>query len=456
MLGAGKKDVAMLMSYVVTDKLLKDGGRLGFVITQTVFKTAGAGQGFRRFKIGDHGPSVGVEQVDDMVDLNPFVGATNRTALFTWRKGKRTRYPVRYVLWQRATLGQGISPAAPLEAVLEQVRKLDLVAAPVGDSDPTSAWLTAPRELVSALRKLAETGDSTYRAHAGVFSGGTNGVYWVSVDGPPDRKGRLPVSNLNDVGRTTLPKRYGRVEKALVHPLIRGVDVRRWNASPSLHILFVQDPEQRIGIAAEVMRRDYPGALAFLNEFEPQLRARAAFQRYFDADSAPFWSMFDVGSYTLEPHKVLWKDQARDMTAAVAPVAQPIPLPNHKVMLVACGSEEEAHFLCACLNSTATRAFVAAYVVETQVSTHAVKYVHIPRFDSGDENHLALARASVKAHEAVARGEGPDQNAVDSAAASLWGLTSDEALRIGLFLDRLHKRDLDLAPHDDGPEDAEE
>ena len=45
MLGAGKKDVSMLMSYVVTDRLLVERGRLGFVVPETLFKTAGAGQG---------------------------------------------------------------------------------------------------------------------------------------------------------------------------------------------------------------------------------------------------------------------------------------------------------------------------------------------------------------------------------------------------------------------------
>ncbi len=33
-------------------RVLKPGGKLAFVITQRVWKTAGAGQGFRRFRIG--------------------------------------------------------------------------------------------------------------------------------------------------------------------------------------------------------------------------------------------------------------------------------------------------------------------------------------------------------------------------------------------------------------------
>jgi hypothetical protein len=42
-LGGGKKDLSMLFVYGAVDNYLNDGGRLGFVITQTVFKTTGAG-----------------------------------------------------------------------------------------------------------------------------------------------------------------------------------------------------------------------------------------------------------------------------------------------------------------------------------------------------------------------------------------------------------------------------
>jgi hypothetical protein len=448
MLGAGKKDVSMLMSYVATDKLLKEDGRLGFVVTQTVFKTAGAGQGFRRFRIGDAGPMVRVDHVDDMVDLKPFVGAANRTSLFVWSKGGATQYPVPYVLWQR-TRPRGVPRTASLDHVLEMTRTLGLVAAPVDSGDSTSAWLTAPRELVAALRKLAETGEPAYSAHAGVYSGGTNGIYWLDVDGPPDHNGRLPVTNLHDIGRTTLTKRYGRVEAGLVHPLVRGSDVSRWRAVPSAHILFVQNPDERRGFDEATMRRRYPGALAFLELFEDELRARAAFKRYFTrregsklVDKAPYWSMFDVGHYTLGRHKVVWKDQASDFTAAVMPDTEPVPLPNHKVILVDCGSADEAHFLCGALNSIPARVFVGAYAVETQISTHTVKYIHIPKFDDNEGDHLALAAASRAAHAAVANGDEPSQEAVDLAAARLWDLSSDEVREMSAFFVQLRKRDL--------------
>jgi len=50
-LGAGEKGFSMLFTYVAADRYLKKGKKLAFLITQEVFKTKGAGEGFRRFKV---------------------------------------------------------------------------------------------------------------------------------------------------------------------------------------------------------------------------------------------------------------------------------------------------------------------------------------------------------------------------------------------------------------------
>lgn len=446
MLGAGKKDVSMLMSYVVTDRLLVERGRLGFVVPETLFKTAGAGQGFRTFRVGRDGPELEVEGVDDMVDLSPFVGASNRTALLTWRRGRPTRYPVAYRVWQRTERG-GIPEHSSTEQVIARTRRLELAAAPVSEADPTSSWLTAPAEIVPALRKLAEIGEATYTAHAGVYSGGINGIYWLRVDGARDANGLLPVTNLHDVGRTTVPERPGRVEAELVHPLVRGRDVSRWGARSSAHILFVQDPAARRGIDESTMRQRYPAALEYLRLFETELRSRAAYKRYYARDGedrAPYWSMFDVGPYTLAEHKVVWKDQTTEFAGAVlsSPSGGSLPLPNHKVILIACDSAEEAHFICGALNSAPARCFIACYTVETQIATHPVKYIHIPAFNHKDPIHIELADASREAHDAVARGDEADQAAVDHAAASLWGLKDTDISTMRWTLNQLLKRDL--------------
>lgn len=451
MLGAGKKDVSMLMSYVATEKLLRERGRLAFVVTQTLFKTAGAGQGFRRFRVGDTGPWIGVDGVVDLVDLNPFVGAANRTALVTWTRDRRTRYPVRYELWQR-TAARGIRPEWTLEKVSEVTRTLPLAGSPVSEADATSAWLTASRPAIGALAKLAARSEPTFVAHEGVNSGGANGIYWISVDGGPDPNGRLPVSNLHDIGKKRIPQRYGRVEQHLVHPLIRGSDIRRWSAVPSAHILFVQDPGARRGIDGARMADQFSGAMAFLAQFQTELRARAAFRRYFTrvergvrVDVGPYWSMFNVGPYTLAPYKVIWKDIASEFAAAVVESEDPVILSAHTVMEVACRSGDEAHFVCGVLNSAPVRSFVAAYVA-THISTHTVQYVQVPAYDRTKPVHRALVKASRAAHICAASGREPDEDAVDIAAAQLWGLADVELEAMRAFLDQLRKRDLAAAP----------
>jgi hypothetical protein len=257
----------------------------------------------------------------------------------------------------------------------------------------------------------------------------------------------VPVTNLHDVGKKQIPKRYGRIEGELLHPLVRGSDVRRWGAQPWNHILFVQDPQTREGIDPKAMANRFPGALEFLTQFEPQLRKRAAYARYHrraagsKRPDAPFWSMFDVGAYTLAPHKVVWKDIATDFAAAVIPQGDPMPLPAHTVMLLACGSDDEAHYVCGLLNSIPARMLVSAYVA-THISTHTTKVIDVPRFDPDSVEHAAIAAVSRAAHAAVAAGEEPDQDTVDAAAGRLWGLTEAEVVAMRKFLDELRKRDL--------------
>ena len=91
-MGGGKKDLSVLFLYTSIDRYLKNGGRLGFVITQTIFQTTGAGEGFRNFSYSTKGVSVpfAVKRVHDMVAIKPFENAANWTATITCEKGYHT------------------------------------------------------------------------------------------------------------------------------------------------------------------------------------------------------------------------------------------------------------------------------------------------------------------------------------------------------------------------------
>jgi hypothetical protein len=117
--GQTKIDLSQLMFYVACDSYLKKGGKLGFVITQTLFKSQGSA-GFRRFEIEKSGP-LKVLQVEDLSDIQCFEGATNRTAILLVEKGRPTEYPVQYYYWQKAEEGVRIATDAPHDEVLTLV-----------------------------------------------------------------------------------------------------------------------------------------------------------------------------------------------------------------------------------------------------------------------------------------------------------------------------------------------
>jgi hypothetical protein len=426
-LGGGKKDIAMLFTYVCADHYLKPKGQIGFVITQTVFKTKGAGDGFRRFQLGENGPQLRVKTVDDLSDLQPFEGASNRTAILTLVKGEPTRYPVSYTLWER-NRGQRIA----LESTLEQARvrssRRSFFAEPVDRERATSPWITADRYVLSALRKVV--GPSDYRAYAGSCTW-LNGVYWVRiVEQRPD--GLLMVENLGTVGKNTVPVIRAPVEPDLLYPLLRGQDIRLWHAAPSTWILLAQDPERRTGWSEATMKANWPNTYRYFKQFEALLCQRSGYRQYFRPGKDPFWSIYNVGAYTLAPYKVVWRQMIPTPHAAVVSslwdddLGQRVVIPQHTVTLVPSKDPDEAFYICALMNSAIAGLISKSYSTSKSYGTPSVvQYVSLPAFDRGNATHLELAQIGLQAHSH------PDSAdaivaTLNRLAAALWGLDERE------------------------------
>lgn len=250
------------------------------------------------------------------------------------------------------------------------------------------------------------------------------------------------VANVTRGARKKVRQVRAAVEAERLFPLLRGRDVKRWQAEPSLQIVMAQDPATRRGITEEIMARDFPATGAYLARFKKMLAARPAFLRYFRPDRDAYWSMFNVGPYTFAPFKVVWREQASGFTAAVAGPGPGKPtVPDHKLMAVELPTLGEAHYLCAALNSAPVRLAVAAYAVSIQLSTHILRHVAVPSYSSRDATHRALVRISQRAHQAA---QDQDQAALtraertlDRRAGQLWGLSEGETQEIRAALGEL-------------------
>jgi hypothetical protein len=76
-----------------------------------------------------------------------------------------------------------------------------------------------------------------------------------------------------------------------------------------------------------------------------------------------------------------------------------IIVPDHNVTMVSVDSLDEAHYLCAVLNSDIASMFVMSYITWFY-STHILEYFQIPKFQRGEETHEILALLSKRAHRA--------------------------------------------------------
>ncbi len=438
-LGGGKKDLAMLFTYACLDNYVKKGGRLGFIITQTLFKTKGAGDGFRRFQLGKKGDHFKVLNVADLSEIQPFEGATNRTAVVTFEKGKPTTYDFTYEYWRKKP-GASVSLDDDLDDLYPAKVKVSYwKARPINPAQPTSPWLTARPKALDAVQKAI--GQSAYRAYAGSCTW-ANGVYWLEITGK-NNAGQVIARNLSDIGKLeNIPQVEAAIEPDLLYPLVRGRDVNRWQARSSAYLLNVQDPKERRGYDEDWLKTQHPLTYAYLLKFEKILLQRSGFRKYFCDDErkpfAPFYSLYNVGEYTLAPFKVCWGHTAQELNAGVAGsegsqfLSKRVIVPDQTAIFVPLQAQEEAHYLCAMLNNSIFNFIATSYIVLHFV-THILDNIAVPKFHATDKRHQRLAELSLEAHQLSAEAPeaehkrlGTVEAQIDETAAAVWGISDTE------------------------------
>jgi len=438
-LGKVKRDLAMLFVARCFDKYLKEGGVLGFLIPFTVFKTQ-AGAGFRRFLSN----RTRIRVVHDLVTLYPFEGAVNRTAAVVIEKvGERdlarakveNDKGVRHVVWVNPSK-RPIPTDRSLEEVLRETRRYDLIMLPLEPGRPETTWMQLTPKAVEAVRKLLipatvsrrskqqlkseesqvafnEQDDKIpqyYTAHAGVYVA-LNQVYYVKVKGrTPD--GRLIITNPPEPGQKKSVKQVeAAVEPDLVYPLVRGRDVKKWFIDfQDRYIILPHDPKTAKPLSETIIKTTFPNTYEYFNNFKKELEKRSIHKLW--GKNNPFYTVYDIGTYTFAPYKVVWKNIAGAITgkaefscaAITGEIDDPylgkkIIIPNVKLMCVSVSTPEEAYYLAGVLNSSFVRSIVASYVIETGISTHILDVIKIPEFNPSNHIQRRIAELSKKAHE---------------------------------------------------------
>jgi type I restriction-modification system DNA methylase subunit len=403
-LGGGKKDFSMLCAYAASDYYLKKDGKLGFLITQEVFKSKGAGEGFRRFRLGDKEP-LKVLKAHDLVTVQPFEGAANKTAAIIFKKGQKTEYPVSYTLWARKKGIGKIATDFTLQEALPLLHKKKLLAQPIGSN--VGAWQTITKE--QGKLALIE-GKNFYKAILGA-NPNPYGIFWLEVKQVLSN-GNLIIRNLTEKGKLKIPRVEETIEQDLVHPAIRGSDIERWGYKQEIFLLMVQDPKTRTPFTQSIMKQKWPRTFGYLVRFKNILLTRSSKTIRRLAETTEFYAMFGIETKTLSRYKVVWKAMSNDIYATVissfkTPMGYKIGIPLHTTSFFATDIEAEAHYLCAIINSTPVREFISSYSSAGRGfgAPSVMNHVGIPKFDPPKELHKKLSQASKTLHELKAKNE---------------------------------------------------
>ena len=110
-------------------------------------------------------------------------------------------------------------------------------------------------------------------------------------------------------------------------------------------------------------------------------------------------------------------------------------VPDNSVVFVSLESREEAHYVCAFLNSSIAEFLIRSFSVPgngTWASPHILTKIRIPKFDAKNKLHVRIAENSVACHAAAPSASEVNlaklEKAVNETAAAIWEI-SDVELR---------------------------
>ena len=400
--GGNELDISAMITYTVADKWLKSGGKLVFLLTQTLFQSPSS-QGFRQFAISEKFNLL-PKSIDDLKALKPFPDAANKTAIGVFSKGVgKPVYPVEYWVWSARP---GFTRNIPLETsksdALSRIERSKMEAHPVMALG--SPWAILAPGRFALLKKLT-VGDGIIQGRKGITTD-LNGVFFVLVLAENKKSNLVQIQTRPEAGKTNIgPRQTMWIEPDLLYPIIKGAsDFSECYVCPQKN-LFALIPNHGItkGRLEEGIQRVCKAQKCrnYFAVFETILRSRSTFK--LRMKNAPYFSIYNVGAYSFAAYKVIWAEQSGSFCAAVA-TNSAVPLvgsrpfvPDHKIFFVEFAAATPAYFLCGLLNAPLIKEYVSSHVICIQVGD-IFKHMTLPAYDSKSHEHASLAKLVKQAH----------------------------------------------------------
>jgi len=339
-----------------------------------------SGKGFRNFNrsakdihIEKLKKPLKIIQVEDVSKEDPFE-IHNEVSLIIAKKGENTVFPVLVKKW-----------AGKRTQELE-----DYKGEPSEPKDPLSSWV-----IYKGVKSLDALGEFEYTIREGVNFGLKEAFYGleISID-----KGEL-VQIKNCEGKMK------DVETNRLYPLVMSRHVKKWklgdkNGEKYTYCIL---PQCRPAEKNETsLKKESPKTWEWLNSFKEQLLARKS--KSFAEN--PFYSIFGLGDWDSK-YKIIWKSMGFYPDFVVVSsvkdknIGKKRVIVEHVQYFIPTQNEDEAHYICAVLNSAIVKKNLRALSSggKSGLSGEIIKKIRIIKFSPNNQIHSELSNLSKKAHE---------------------------------------------------------
>lgn len=405
-------NVCALISNVCAQNWLKESGMLAFLMPQSLLFQQ-TYEGFRNFELDDN-KNLFLQEIYDWTSSgHPFKPVQHKFLSYFYSNKKRD-------------YSKGIAATHFIKKNREDITKYqntvdyskvehlyDIKKAFIGQASSENtifSYADTKKELTS-FKKIAGTTDYVGREGIEFYP---QELFLLEIDSSmPLKKDKIFVRNFqNKKSKYKIPQQTTLLETKYLHPLIKGVDIKRFHIEDSKYI--VPFPYEKSNTRSPIPIKELTKKSKLLAKYFTKFKNVLISQTDYNSKiigskhNNEFYALARVGEYSFGNNYVAFRDNTKWVAAVVSEMNTPWgekkrpQFQNHAVSISQDStgrfiSLQEAHYLCAIFNTPTTEKFI---LNSSDSRTFKIRpQLNIPPFDKTNVVHKRLSELSKLAHK---------------------------------------------------------
>ncbi|MEA3352208.1 MAG: hypothetical protein U9Q33_00125, partial [Campylobacterota bacterium] len=367
-------NICALISNVSAQNWLKEKGTLAFLMPQTlIFQQTY--EGFREFNL-DNNKNLYLQEIYDWTKSgHPFKPVQQKFLTYFFSNNK-----VNYKSGIKAKHYTKVS-----KDTLDKYKNIndynkvshlfDISNEYIGQANKDNtifSYVKTKKEL-KGFKKIS--GSTEYRGREGIEFYPQE-LFLLEPDNnmPSASSGKIFVKNFqNSKSKYKIPQQTFLLETKYLHPLIKGVDIKRFHIEESKFLVpFPYDKSNtRSPIPAKELTKKSKSLSQYFNKFKKIINDQSDYTSKIigEKHNSEFYALARVGDYSFAKHYVVFRDNTKWLSAVVSEIKTPWgemkrpQFQNHAVTICQDDSGrfislDEAHFICAVMNAPLTNKYI--------------------------------------------------------------------------------------------------